>query len=62
MSHDSAIPTADQVRAIRIAALELLLAIEMAGGEADATFAATLYRLAENPVGAKLQPPMEAAR
>lgn len=62
MSHVPACPTADQVRAIRIAALELLLAIEMAGGEADAAFAATLYRLAENPIGAELRHPMETAR
>ncbi|HFT8008576.1 TPA: hypothetical protein ACU9T0_006562 [Burkholderia cenocepacia] len=62
MSHASAIPTADQVRAIRIGALELLLQIEQTGVYAEPEFLATLHKLAQNPVRADLRPPMEAAR
>lgn len=42
-------PSPDQVRAIRIGALELLLAIEMSGVQAEPAFIATLHRLAERP-------------
>jgi len=69
MSHASMKPTAAQVRTIRIAALELLLAIEMAGvrAEPESDFVATLHKLAENPVHSEIQhielrPIMEAAR
>ncbi|WP_261534731.1 hypothetical protein [Burkholderia multivorans] len=37
-------------RAVRIAALELLLAIEMSGISAEAAFLASLHKLAENPI------------
>ncbi|QTD90809.1 hypothetical protein [Burkholderia anthina] len=37
-------------RAIRIAALELLLVIEQTGVEAEPAFLETLHRLAEDPV------------
>jgi hypothetical protein len=50
MSHASAIPTADQVRAIRIGALELLLQIEQFGIKTEPNFIATLHMLAQNPV------------
>lgn len=69
MSYDSTKPTPDQVRTIRIAALELLLAIEMAGvrAEPESDFVATLHKLAENPVCSEmehieLRPIMKAAR
>ncbi|CAJ9925492.1 hypothetical protein [Burkholderia pseudomallei] len=64
MSHVPAPPTADQVRTIRIAALELLLAIEMAGvrAEPESDFVATLHKLAENPVREDLRPLTEVAR
>ncbi|WP_155629422.1 hypothetical protein [Burkholderia territorii] len=50
MSHASIPPTADQVRAIRIGALELLLQIEQSGIEVEPPFLATLHKLAQNPV------------
>ncbi|CAG9259586.1 conserved hypothetical protein [Burkholderia diffusa] len=62
MSHASAIPTADQVRAIRIGALELLLQIEQSDVEVEPAFLETLRKLAQNPVREDLRPLMEAAR
>ncbi|HIE4429999.1 TPA: hypothetical protein ACXM9H_000970 [Burkholderia multivorans] len=41
---------ADQVRIIRIAALELLLAIELSDVHAEPTFVSTLHRLSETPI------------
>lgn len=72
MSHAPILPTADQVRAIRIGALELLLQIEQSDVEVEPAFLETLHRLAEDPVRKQrpwanrlridLRPPMEAAR
>ncbi|MDI9679482.1 hypothetical protein [Burkholderia cenocepacia] len=64
MNHAPILPTADQGRTIRIAALELLLAIEMAGvrAEPESDFVATLHKLADNPVREDLRPMVEAAR
>lgn len=72
MSHAPVLPTADQVRAIRIGALELLLQIEQTGVEVEPAFLETLHRLAEDPVRKQrawanrrridLRPMMEAAR
>lgn len=50
MSHATALPTPDQVRAIRIGALELLLQIEQTGVYTEPEFLATLHKLAQNPV------------
>ncbi|WP_334021393.1 hypothetical protein [Burkholderia orbicola] len=72
MSHVPVLPTADQVRAIRIGALELLLQIEQSDCEVEPAFLETLHRLAENPVRKQrpvvseirieLSPKTEAAR
>ncbi|MDN7913700.1 hypothetical protein [Burkholderia cepacia] len=62
MSHASALPTADQVRAIKIGALELLLQIEQTGVYAEPEFLATLHKLAQNPVREDVRPLTEAAR
>ncbi|NBD02162.1 hypothetical protein [Burkholderia thailandensis] len=62
MSHVPVLPTADQVRAIRIGALELLLQIEQTGVYAEPEFLETLHKLAQNPVREDLRPLMEAAR
>ena len=42
--------SADQVRTIRIAALELLLAIELSDVHAEPAFVATLHRFAETSI------------
>ncbi|MEX3556064.1 MAG: hypothetical protein VB131_05585 [Burkholderia gladioli] len=62
MSHVPVLPTADQVRAIRIGALELLLQIEQTGVYAEPFFLETLHKLAQNPVREELRPFMGAAR
>ncbi|MBR8475817.1 hypothetical protein [Burkholderia cenocepacia] len=62
MSHVPVLPTADQVRAIRIGALELLLQIEQTGVYAEPAFLETLHKLAQNPVREDLRPLVEAAR
>ncbi|VWB88671.1 hypothetical protein BLA13014_04105 [Burkholderia aenigmatica] len=67
MSQAPALPSPDQVRAIRIGALELLLQIEQTGVYAEPEFLATLHEIAQNPVRKELRrfdliPPMEAAR
>ncbi|WP_324658291.1 hypothetical protein [Burkholderia thailandensis] len=62
MSHVPVLPTADQVRAIRIGALELLLQIEQTGVYAEPAFLEALHKLAQNPVREDLRPLMEAAR
>ncbi|WP_241300794.1 hypothetical protein [Burkholderia cenocepacia] len=56
------LPSPDQVRAIRIGALELLLQIEQTGVYAEPAFLETLHKLAQNPVREDLRPLMEAAR
>jgi len=55
-------PSPDQVRAIRIGALELLLSIEMAGVCIEAAFLTALRKLAENPIGEEMRRITEAAR
>ncbi|WP_233343493.1 hypothetical protein [Burkholderia cepacia] len=62
MSHVPVLPTADQVRAIRIGALELLLQIEQTGVYAEPAFLDTLHKLAQNPVREDLRPLMETSR
>ncbi|MFP3652276.1 MULTISPECIES: hypothetical protein [Burkholderia] len=67
MSHASVLPTADQVRAIRIGALELLLQIEQSSVDVEPAFLDTLHKLAQNPVRddldlAKVFPKMGIAR
>ncbi|WP_157641649.1 hypothetical protein [Burkholderia ubonensis] len=42
--------SAEQVRAIRIAALELLLALELSDVHAESAFVAQLHRYAETPI------------
>ncbi|WP_176048170.1 hypothetical protein [Burkholderia sp. BCC1644] len=61
-SSAEALPSPDQVRAIRIGALELLLQIEQTGVYAEPAFLETLHKLAQNPVREDLRPLMEAAR
>jgi hypothetical protein len=60
-------PSPDQVRAIRIGALELLLQIEQTGVYVEPEFLATLHKLAQNPVREEafrivIRMPGEAAR
>ncbi|AYJ74331.1 hypothetical protein NX868_10330 [Burkholderia thailandensis] len=52
----ASLPSTDQVRAIRIGALELLLQIEQTCIEVEPAFLATLHKLAQNPVRADLRP------
>ena len=66
-TRSAARPSADQVRAIRIGALELLLQIEQTGVYAEPEFLATLHKLAQNPVREEpfrivIRMPGEAAR